>query len=113
VFDTPQNFGGWFNAQVVDVTIGTYATDGIALTPELLGFDNIYWVSAGSDTAHGRMINTQWIASTGMIVCYYATVQDSVGGTTKHVGTRTPAGAQVGNGVTLATCTVRLMVIGR
>jgi hypothetical protein len=113
VFDTPQNFGGWAKVQVVDVTIGTYATGGIVLTPELLGFDDIYFVNDGSDTARTRLITTKWISSTGMVMCFYNAVTDSVGGTVKHAGTRVAAGTEVANGYTLSTCVVRLMVVGK
>ena len=109
VFDTPQSFGGWAKVQVVDVTIGTYATGGIALTPELLGFDNIYFVNDGADTARTKLITTKWISSTGMIMCFYASAYDSVYAAT----TKTTVATEVANGYTLSTCTIRLMVVGR
>jgi hypothetical protein len=111
-FDAPENVG-FFKVMVSDITIGTYATGGVALAPGAVGMSTIYFVDCGADTARTRLITTKWISSTGNIMCFYNAVQDSVGGTTKHVGTRVSVGTEVANGWTLSTCTVRAMIWGR
>ena len=107
-FDAPVR-AGFFRVMVSDITIGTYATGGVALTPGMVGMNTIYWVDCGADTARTRLITAKWIPSTGNIMCFYNAAYDSVRAAT----TRATEATEVANSYTLSTCTIRAMIWGK
>lgn len=78
---------------IADVTVGTYATGGIALAPSLVGLTTIEHVSVGSGNVSTAFYNTVWDRANAKLI----------------VAT---GAAQASNALDLTTLTVRLEFIG-
>src|SRR3954464_9907861 len=78
---------------IADVTVGTYATGGVALTPSLVGLTTIEHVSVGSGNVSTTFYNTVWDRTNAKLIV-------------------ASGAAQTANSTDLSGLTVRLEFIG-